>query len=85
MVVMPDKTLGLFAIGEGPGLGCRNVREGVEVMDEDRLYVLVRLVALVGLAAVCHQMAAIAHRDSLRVPATMRARLVRLVVVASQR
>jgi hypothetical protein len=40
-------------------------------MDEDRLNVLVRLVALVGLAAVGHQMPAKAHRDSrvgLRVP-----------------
>ncbi len=52
------------AIGEGFGLGCRDVRVGVEVVDEDRLDVLVRLLALVGLAAISHQMPAIAHLDS---------------------
>ena len=76
------------AIGEGLGLGCRDVRVGVEVVDEDRLNVLVRLLALIGLEAVGHQMPAPAHLDSLvglRVPATMRARYMRLVVVAGQR
>ena len=77
-----------LAIGEGLGLGCRDVRVGVEVVDEDRLDVLVRLLALVGLAAIGHQMPAIAQLDplvGLRVPAIMRARCVRLVVVAGQR
>jgi hypothetical protein len=77
-----------IAIEQGLGLGCRDVRVGVQVVDEDRLNVLVRLAALVGLAAVGHQMRAKPHLDplvALRVPATMRARCMRLVVVAGQR
>jgi hypothetical protein len=75
-------------IGEGLGLGCRDVRVGVEVVDEDKLDVLVRLLALIGPLTVGHQMPAIAHLDNLvglRVPAAMRARSMRLGVVAGQR
>ncbi len=59
----------------GKGLALvRDVCVGVEVVDEERLDVVVRLLALVGLAAVGHQMVAIAYLDplvGLRVPATM--------------
>jgi hypothetical protein len=56
MIVIPErKDICLLAVGEGLGLGCRDVRVGVEVMDEHRLDVLVRLVALVGPAAVGHE------------------------------
>jgi hypothetical protein len=71
-----------LATGEGIGRGCRHVRVGVQVVDEDRLNVLV------GLATLGHQMPAKAQLDPLvgrRVPATMRARCVRSVVVVAQR
>ena len=47
------------AIGEGLGL---DVRVDVEVMDEDRLNVLVRLLPLVGLSI------SIVRRDCLTIP-----------------
>ncbi len=59
MFVMPERRMSaLHAVWEGLGLGCRDVRVGAEIMDEDRLDLLVRLLALVGLAAVGHKMVA---------------------------
>jgi hypothetical protein len=57
MVVMPDKTYGLHAIGEGLDLYCVMC---LKKWEEDRLNVLVRLIALVDPAAVGHQMVPVA-------------------------
>ncbi len=72
---------------EGLGHGRRDARVGVQVVDE-RLDVLVRLVALVRLEVVGHEVLAVPHIDGRPAPwvcAAMRARCVRLVVVAGQR
>ncbi len=55
--------------------------------DDRRLDVLVRLLALVRLEAVGHEVVAVLHIDELlgqRVPAAVRAQCMRLVVVAGQ-
>ena len=78
----------LLAVREGLGPGRRDVGVGVEVVDDRRLDVLVRLVSLVRLEAVGHEVVAVPHLDGLlglRVLAAMRARSMRLVVVAGQR
>ena len=85
VVVTPEKEdVCLRAVREGRGLARRDGRVGVEVVDDRRLDVLVRLVALVRLEAVGHehvvQVVAVPHLDGLlglRVRAAMRARLVR--------
>jgi hypothetical protein len=57
-LLAPGKGLTRLAccIGEGLGLACRDVRVGVQVVDEDRLDVLVRLLALICPLTVGHQM-----------------------------
>ncbi len=55
--------------------------------DDRRLDVLVRLLALVRLEAVGHEVVAVPHIDELlgqRVPAAVRAHFLRLIVVAGQ-
>jgi hypothetical protein len=86
MVVMPDKRMSacMLVLAKGLALVAVMCRVGVEVVDEDRLDVLVRLLSLVGPLTVGHQMPAPAHLDSLvslRVPATMRARCMRLGII----
>ena len=74
--------------GKGLVFGRRDARVGAEVVDDRRLDVLVRLIALVCLEAVGHQVVAVPHLDGLlglRVLAAMRARCMRLVVVAGPR
>ncbi len=78
----------LLAAREGLGLGRRDVGMDVEVVDDRRLDVLVRLLALVRLEAIGHEVVAVPHIDGLlsqRVLAAVRAQCMRLVVVAGQR
>ena len=66
----------MFAVREGLGLGRRDGRVGVDVVDDRRLDVFVRLLALVCLEAVGHKVVAVPHLDGLlglRVLAAMRA------------
>ena len=66
----------MLAVRERLGLGRRDVRVGVEVVDDRRVDVLVRLVAPLCLAAVGHKVVAVPHLDGLlglRVLAAMRA------------
>ena len=101
MVVTPERRMSA-CLPSGKGLGLvgpraparysrRDVGVGVQVVDDRRLDVLVRLVALVRLEAVGHehvvQVVAVPHIDELlgqRVPAAVRAQCMRLVVVAGQ-
>jgi hypothetical protein len=78
----------LLAVREWLGLGRRDARVGVEVVDDCRIDVLVRLLALACLEAVGHKVVAVPHLDGLLrlgVLAAMRARCIRLVLVAGQR
>ncbi len=52
-VVMPERDVSLLSVWEG--LGRRDVRVGVEVVDDRRLDFRVRRLALVCLAAVDHK------------------------------
>ena len=58
----------LLVVREGLGLARRDARVGVEVVDDRRLDVLVRLLALVCLAAVGHQVVTVPHLDGLPRP-----------------